>query len=336
MTQTALTLALASMQALPDGEAAPEWVPLLPAGEIRTFDGRGPYRVQDAQALIEASMADPRGALPIDENHATDLAAPKGGEAPARGWIKELQAREDGIWGRVEWTGAGRTLVADKAYRGISPVFIHDKAGAIHRIARASLTNYPNLRGLPALHQEDARMGALMTRLAALLGLPEDATEDRITGAVEALKGQGPALQSQLAEIGTALGVAGAAPGAVVEAARALQAQQAQVAALQSEVQGLRKKVAEDWWAGQIAAKRAIPADRKDALIALHMQDAAQADQIAALYPALNPTATTAAPPAGGDGTPALNAEQLKIAEMLGQDPAEFAKALAADRKEQK
>jgi phage I-like protein len=122
----------------------------------------------------------------------------------------------------------------------------------------------------------------------------------------------------------------------VIEAARALQAQQAQVAALQSEVQGLRKRVAEDWWAGQIAAKRAIPADRKDALIALHMQDAAQADQIAALYPALGPTTATAAPPTDGDGTPALNAEQLKIAELLGQDPAEFAKALAADRKEQK
>ena len=336
MTQTALTLALASMQALPDGEAAPEWVPLLPAGEIRTFDGRGPYRVQDAQALIHASMADPRGALPIDENHATDLAAPKGGEAPARGWIKELQAREDGIWGRVEWTGAGRALVADRAYRGISPVFFHDKAGAIHRIARASLTNYPNLRGLPALHQEDARMGALMTRLAALLGLPEDATEDRITGAVEALKGQGPALQSQLAEIGTALGVAGAKPAAMVETARALQAQQAQVAALQSEVQGLRKKVAEDWMAALIASKRGIPADKREGLISLHMQDSDEAVRIAGLYPTFTQTHTTAAPPADGDGAPALNAEQLKIAEMLGQNPAEFAKALAADRKEQK
>lgn len=332
MTQTALTLALASMRALPDGEDAPEWVHLLPAGEIRTFDRRGPYRVKDAQAVIAASMEDPRG-LPIDQDHATDR---PGMEAPARGWIEELQARPDGIWGRVKWNPSGIALLADRAYRGISPVIFHDSAGVVIKIARAALTNVPNLRGLTALHQEDARMGALMTRLAALLGLPEDATEDRITGAVEALKGQGPALQSQLAEIGTALGVAGAAPGAVVEAARALQAQQAQVAALQSEVQGLRKKVAEDWWAGQIAAKRGIPADRKDALIALHMQDAAQADQIAGLYPVLNATGTAAAPPAGGDGAPALNAEQLKIAEMLGQDPAEFAKALAADRKEQK
>lgn len=332
MTHTALTLALCAMRALPDGEDAPEWINLLPAGAaIHTYDGRGPYRVQDAEAVIAASMADPRG-IPVDQDHATDR---PGMEAPARGWITQMQARADGIWGRAEWTGAGRALLADRAYRGISPVIFHDKAGVVQRIARASLTNVPNLRGLAALHQEDARMGPLMTRLAALLGLPEDATEDRITGAVEALRGQAPALQSQLSEIGVALGVSGSSPTAMVEAARALQAQQTQVTALQSEVQGLRQKMAEGWWAAQIGAKRAIPADRKDALIALHMQDPAQADQIAGLYPTLGATVTTAAPPAkGADGTPALNAEELKIAEMLGQDPAEFAKALAAERKD--
>ncbi|MCD9150122.1 phage protease [Pseudophaeobacter sp. MA21411-1] len=31
--------------------------------------------------------------------------APKGLPAPARGWITATQARNDGIWGRVEWTG---------------------------------------------------------------------------------------------------------------------------------------------------------------------------------------------------------------------------------------
>lgn len=40
--------------------------------------------------------------------------------------IIELQAREDGsIWGRAEWNSAGRQLLAERAYVGISPVITH-------------------------------------------------------------------------------------------------------------------------------------------------------------------------------------------------------------------
>ena len=124
-------VALCAAVALPeDTEAAPEWVHLLPAGEIQTGDGRGPYRVADAVALLAASLTED-DRLPIDENHATDLAAPEGRPAPARGWIVELQARADGIWGRVEWTREGKRLVLGRAYRGISPVIRHKPTGEV-------------------------------------------------------------------------------------------------------------------------------------------------------------------------------------------------------------
>ena len=58
--------------------------------------------------------------------------------APARGWIVELQGRQDGIWGKVEWTATGRDLVAGKAYRGISPVIEHRPDNSIIAIRRAS------------------------------------------------------------------------------------------------------------------------------------------------------------------------------------------------------
>lgn len=109
--------------------SAPEWIQLLPAGVegvIDTQDDRGPYHVTDAEQIISASFAgDSR--LPIDENHSTDLAAPNGQPAPARGWITQMEARPDGIWGQVEWTAQGTELVTTKAYRGISPVILHDK-----------------------------------------------------------------------------------------------------------------------------------------------------------------------------------------------------------------
>lgn len=48
---------------------------------------------------IRASMA--AGKLPVDECHATDKAAPDGRQAPARGWIVQMEVRADGLWGRV-------------------------------------------------------------------------------------------------------------------------------------------------------------------------------------------------------------------------------------------
>jgi phage I-like protein len=78
-----------SAQNLLDGAPVPEWVHLLPIGTFSGVDGRGPYTVPDPAAVIAASMAVRR--LPVDENHATDLAAPKGEPSPARGWIVEMQ-----------------------------------------------------------------------------------------------------------------------------------------------------------------------------------------------------------------------------------------------------
>ncbi|WP_459987377.1 phage protease [Komagataeibacter kakiaceti] len=45
------------------------------------------------------------------------------------GWITELQARDDGIWGRVEWNASGHSAMDNKSYRGVSPVFDHDAQG---------------------------------------------------------------------------------------------------------------------------------------------------------------------------------------------------------------
>lgn len=179
MTGSVSSVALCAALPLPEGEgaSAPDFIHLLPAGEVVTVDGRGPYRIPDAQALVAVSLQS--GArLPIDENHATDLAAPKGAPAPARGWIVALSSREDGIWGQVEWTSAGRQLVADRAYRHISPVISHHADGSITGVLRASLVNRPNLRGLVALHSE-GEFPPFLEKLRTALQLgPEASLED--------------------------------------------------------------------------------------------------------------------------------------------------------------
>jgi hypothetical protein len=150
------SVALCASVRIEQANSPPEWLHLIPTGEAITNDGRGPYRILDPQSVITASMA--HGKLPLDENHATDLAAPNGGAAPARGWIEELQHRADGIWGRVTWTAEAVRTGLHHAYRGVSPVIVHLKDGTITKILRASLTNTPNFQGLKSLHSVD-RLG---------------------------------------------------------------------------------------------------------------------------------------------------------------------------------
>ena len=215
----AVTQAL--MAAMPLSEAAesgvPDWIHLLPAGRILTQDGRGPYSGSDLASIIAASGVK----LPVDENHAIHIAARQGLPSPARGYIVELQARSDGLWGRMDWTDEGRALMADRAYLGISPVITHDAAFRITSIQGASLTNRPNFKGLTALHQQETIM-SLAARLAQVLGLDastgEDALVDRITSLHQAQTAT-TALHSSLARIGVALGVPQDAKPEAVEAA---------------------------------------------------------------------------------------------------------------------
>lgn len=340
--------------ALPEGPGyggAPDWVQLTPVlqGEIATFDGRGPYQLKDAAAVIAASMAYERGIL-IDENHATDLAAPTGKEAPARGWIKEMQARDDGIWGRVEWTKAGRELVADRAYRGISPVMtLNADKKTVRMIPRASLVNLPNLRGMNALHQEQP-MGP-MPKLAAALGLGEDASEDAILAAIKALKDKKPEgdaeLQSALADVGVALGVdAGAKPEVIVAAAKLakggtdnLVALQAQVTSLNAELTTLKtagiRAASEAFIDKAIATRRAgVNAGNREELITLHMSQKDVAEKLINGFPMLTTTGTVQVPSTDKDGKVALNAEQKEACALLGMSEEAYLKTLSAEQKE--
>ncbi len=315
---------------LPLGSEVPDWVHLLPrGGEIRTFDGRGPYKLADATALIAASMGAPRlnGELPVDENHSTDLKGNLGGEAPARGWIKELQERADGIWGRVEWNPSGRALLADRAYRGISPVFYHTADGEIVQLASAALTNKPNLRGLTALNQEGSVN--LIEQLRTKRGLPATATEAEVLADVPAkgitevsLQSQMSALQSSVARIATAVGGDAAnlpalealvsakatqAAGAV-DARTQLATLSTQVAAMQSAT---KRAASEAYIDGEMAKLReGLALKAREHWVSLHMEQPEVARAMIEEMPCLGETHAGAIPPRIPGTTLAMNAEQ--------------------------
>lgn len=209
---------------------AADWIMLSPLGAdglIKTVDKRGPYKIADAAKLIQASLNAHHGRIPVDENHATDLAAPTGGPSPARGWIVEMQPRSDGIYGRVEWSSAGAALMSEKAYRYISPVFIVDKAGTVLDMPRVSLTNTPNLLGMAALHSQETNDMDLLTQLRNILGLGADADEAAVLAKLKDALTSSAAMNS-IAKVAGIVGVADNAT--VINAVTALKAGLAPIA----------------------------------------------------------------------------------------------------------
>jgi len=174
--KNSLSVALMSEDAGP----AKSWVHLVPAGSFYGIDGRGPYHLENADAVITGSRnyAGKRKMV-LDYEHQSLHAKENGQPAPAAGWIVGLQKRENGIWGLVEWTDAAAQAVAKREYRYISPVIVTTPDGKVTAIINAALTNSPNLDQLTALSRaeepsmEPDQLAATVRSAAALLGLPE-------------------------------------------------------------------------------------------------------------------------------------------------------------------
>lgn len=300
------------------GDGVPEWVHLLPAGAIRTNDGRGPYTVTSMQAI--AAQLGEGGRLPIDECHSIDRAAPLGNPAPARGWIVALQARDDGpteqqgLWGKVEWTGTGRQLMADKAYRGISPVILHDKANAVLGVLRASLINTPNLQGLVALHDEfgtaEEDLMDWKAKLIEMLGLDASADDAAIETALMAWgeKAKAPAVAPQ---------------GALADITQhptvmALQGELTNVAGkLNALTEATARNAATAFVDAAIAEGRVGIKPLRDDYIALHMADPAQAKKLIGGMLAVKGSSHTFEVPGGGAAEAGLDASDRQVMAMF-------------------
>lgn len=165
-----------------------QWAMIVPVGTIKTLDRRGPFTLNNASEVIAASFAHANtGSLPIDINHSIDLEAKHGRPSPAAGWITHMEERKDGIWGHIEWTANAARSIREKEYRFLSPVVVHTPDKEVLAVARASLTNSPNLT-MTALNaaEKEAPMDieAMLAALRSTLSLASDADNAAIVAAV--------------------------------------------------------------------------------------------------------------------------------------------------------
>ncbi|MCA3450232.1 MAG: hypothetical protein INF92_07640 [Rhodobacter sp.] len=166
--------------------AVPGWVQLTPPGPaIVGRDGRG-WKLSDPAAV--AAAFDPAKEPQIDLEHSSQVAAPLGMPAPAVGWIKQIDVRDNALWGRVEWTAEGEATVTSRAYRYLSPVFRYDyETGEILQIVSAGLTNSPNLE-MAALNRATTETEPMDKAVLDALGLAATATAADAVLAINALK----------------------------------------------------------------------------------------------------------------------------------------------------
>jgi len=308
--------------------SAPEWIELLPAGVFYGRDGRGPFRLDDPDAVIESTDALQMNAgLPIDYDHATDFGAPEGRPAPAAGWIRELAVRAGSLWGRVEWTARAADSIVAREYRYVSPVFQFDPAtGIVTRLLRAGLTNNPNLHltaiaaaeTAAAANAKDEKM-ELPTKdlqeLREMLGLDADASGADVVAKVRELRAASEAT-------GVAIGAHANDPGhyvAIAEFERAL----TELNALKAERSRERAAhTVED----AIRAGKIVPAQR-DWAIAYCAADARGFESFASKQPSiLGADSGLGGEPPVDRRREILNQAELVICAQLGLKHSEFLK----------
>lgn len=179
--------------ALTADDAGGKWVQLTPAGKFNARNGLGPYDAGDQASMQKIIETTRRFAgstdLVVDYDHQAITAPSVGGRAPAAGWIKELQARPEGIFGRVEWTEAAASAIKAGEYRYISPVFLHEKnTGRVLLIRMAGLTNTPALDMMQvaasALLPNHNPTGDNMDKILSALGLAKGTNEDGVVAAI--------------------------------------------------------------------------------------------------------------------------------------------------------
>jgi phage I-like protein len=336
-------VALTAVDASAVEGAAGNWIMLMPAGVFsgrRT--GRGPFDtggVAEMTAIIERTLQRAGGTeIVVDYDHQTIFAATPGvgGRAPAAGWIKEFEVRDDGLWGRVEWTAAAAAHIRAGEYRYISPTFYAPKeTGKVLLLLSAALTNTPDLDltvvAASALLSTETETPD-MKSIAKALGLPEDANEADILAAVNALlsSNSGMVAASGAAKPEDAIATIMTMRTSAGKVDPALYVPIAQVTAMQADINTLKSASAGEKAEADVSqaiADGKIQPALKDWALDLHKSNISAFNAFLAKAPVLTMSQRTATviPPNAGEAV--LSDADLQVMSQMGISREDMLKA---------
>lgn len=210
----------------------PTEIHVVPIGEWKGYQGWRTIQITAGDCLKIVENQAVHGDVLVDYEHQVLYTEYNGQPAPAAGWIKKVEARDDGCWATVEWTPRAIAAIAAKEFRYLSPVVVwgkvDGKSGAelgtfLHSVA---LTNNPffkrDLRPLTARSPSPAPPAstptnpgddmALRALLLAALALPDTTTDEQITATATAHKDKALKADETHKVIAKALGLPEDAP----------------------------------------------------------------------------------------------------------------------------
>lgn len=334
-------------EVLPVDGKLPARVQLMPMGTHRPRNGSPAVVIladrAHAEAVVAASAAyHGPNAMVVDYDHQTVRAPGVAGQAPAAGWVRNITAEDDGIWGDVEWTGTASAELSDRRYRYISPYFFHRPDGRVTRIINAGLTNTPNLdlaAVASAMSPEEGNPNPMnLKAIASALGLGEDADEAAVLAAIGRNKALGDTLTATASALGVTVGADLAAVASAIEAKAgnpdpAKFVPVSAVAEMQATMSSLQTRLDERDSADKAATiAAAIKSGKLPPALKAHAESldaAALASFLGAMPETGLGKSTLAGDPPAGDGQ--LTGEERAVASAMGLTDEEF---LAAKKKE--
>lgn len=348
MNRHALATALSAIaSAASDGD----WMLVFPAGSTKARDGRGPFTAggkAEIEALIERTAAYHSGVdIMVDYDHQGHAVAEGlGVNAKAAGWIKELQARPDGLWARVEWTEAARAAIKAGEYRYLSPLFTADDKNRVDVLLNVALVNMPafDLAAHAASTKGEVQVDFLK-KAAKALGLEESASEEAVLAKIAANAKPEAIAAAALKPVALAAGLAETATAEQIAAAfKARGDSDAVVTALKAELAATAGRLAtiEKASATEKATALVDGAIREGRVGVKPLRDhyvaraSASAEGFAsvqtelAALPALGGSVIPAAQP--GEKATALSAEQAQAAKLLGIPADKYLETLNKER----
>jgi hypothetical protein len=144
-----------------------EWVQLSPFGDFPHARGLQRLDRSAAEALVARFQSFLGragrlfGGVPFYVGHPDLPNASELADRKAYGWVEELQAREDGLYGRVKWSQAGLDLLRNGHYKFLSP-FWEAREVTVESgrkvfqptvLLSVGLTNQPNIPVKPLANQ---------------------------------------------------------------------------------------------------------------------------------------------------------------------------------------
>jgi hypothetical protein len=190
-----------------------EWVMLAPVGDhphplgIQRFTPTAIQNVANRFNGFLAKLGRLFSGAPTFEGH-HDIEPQLYPNSKSFGWIMALEARADGLWGRMTWTPEGREMLQNGAFKFVSPVFLGNPIGQENgktvydpiAFKSLALTNQPNLPLPPLANEKDN-----MNTITEILQIQSDATAEQIIEAARALNGRVTTLQNSVSSQETAL-----------------------------------------------------------------------------------------------------------------------------------